>query len=296
MKKKNGTSLRAALLIVLAGTLWGSMGVFVRTFSSYGFSAMQIASMRLTVSALLFTVLMLCRDRRGFRIAVRDIPLFLGIGLGSVLFFTVCYFKAIGMMPLSIAAILLYTSPIWVTLMSVVFFREKLTLRRVLALLLAFGGCVLVSGLSRGGLTPTGLLVGLCAGIGYALYSILGTVALRRYEPLTVTAYSFIISSVGSWFFCRPAEILSLASARSPLPFILLVLTLSVVTAAAPYLCYTLGLKHTPASKAAILATVEPMVATLLGVVVFREQLSLSSALGIVLILSAIVLLNMRSK
>ena len=63
MKKKNGTSLRAALLIVLAGTLWGSMGVFVRTFSSYGFSAMQIASMRLTVSALLFTVLMLCRAR-----------------------------------------------------------------------------------------------------------------------------------------------------------------------------------------------------------------------------------------
>ena len=75
----------------------------------------------------------------------RDIPLFLGLGLGSVLFFTVCYFKSIEMLPLSIAAILLYTSPIWVTLMSVLFFKERLTLRRVAALVLAFGGCLPVS-------------------------------------------------------------------------------------------------------------------------------------------------------
>ena len=293
-------SARSALLILLAGALWGTMGIFVRRFNSFGFDAMQVASLRLTAGAVIFIIALALRGGGGFKIAARDIPLFLGLGLGSVLFFTVCYFKAIELMPLSIAAILLYTSPIWVTLMSVLFFKERLTLRRVAALALAFGGCVLVSGLGGGGLTPLGLLIGLCSGIGYGLYSILGTVALRKYEPLTVTTYAFLFSAAGSWLICRPAEMLSivssLVSSLPPLGFALDVLGIAVVTAVAPYLLYTLGLKNTPASKAAIMATVEPLVATVLGIVVFSEPLTPVAAAGIVLILSAIVLLNARGK
>ena len=151
--------------------------------------------MRLTAGAVIFIIVLAARGK-GFKIAVRNIPLFLGLGLGSVLFFTVCYFKSIEMLPLSIAAILLYTSPIWVTLMSVLFFKERLTLRRVAALVLAFGGCVLVSGLGGGGLTPL-LLIGLCSGIGYGLYSIPGGVALRNMRPLTVTT-CVLFSAAGS--------------------------------------------------------------------------------------------------
>ena len=179
--KKKGLG---APLILLAGIFWGSMGIFVRSLNAYGFGSVQIVCLRMTVAALLFALLLLLRGRGGFRIALRDVPLFLGLGLMSVLFFTVCYFRAIEIMPLSTAAILLYTSPIWVMLMSALFFREKLTPRKLLALALAFLGCVLVSGVSGGGLTPQGLLIGLGAGFGYALYSILGTVALRRYPPL----------------------------------------------------------------------------------------------------------------
>ena len=289
-------SARSALLILLAGALWGTMGIFVRRFYSFGFDAMQVASMRLTAGAVIFIIALALRGGKGFKIAVRDIPLFLGLGLGSVLFFTVCYFKSIEMLPLSIAAILLYTSPIWVTLMSVLFFKERLTLRRVAALVLAFGGCVLVSGLGGGGLTPLGLLIGLCSGIGYGLYSILGSVALRKYEPLTVTTNAFLFSAADSWFICRPAEMLSIASSLLPLSFALDVLSIAVVTAVAPYLLYTLGLKNTPASKAAIMATVEPLVATVLGIVVFSEPLTPAAAAGIILILAAIVLLNAHGK
>ena len=254
-------SARSALLILLAGALWGTMGIFVRRFYSFGFDAMQVASMRLTAGAVIFIIVLALRGGKGFKIAVRNIPLFLGLGLGSVLFF-----------------------------------KERLTLRRVAALVLAFGGCVLVSGLGGGGLTPLGLLIGLCSGIGYGLYSILGSVALRKYEPLTVTTYAFLFSAAGSWFICRPAEMLSIASSLPPLSFALDVLSIAVVTAVAPYLLYTLGLKNTPASKAAIMATVEPLVATVLGIVVFSEPLTPAAAAGIILILAAIVLLNAHGK
>lgn len=105
------------------------MGIFVRRLGTYGFSSIQIVSIRVTLAAVIFALVLLFKDRSGFKIAWKDILLFLGLGLGSILFFTVCYFTAITMMPLSTAAILLYTSPVWIMLMSVLFFHEKLTKR-----------------------------------------------------------------------------------------------------------------------------------------------------------------------
>ncbi len=270
-------------LILLAGCFWGSMGIFVRRLTDYGFSSIQIVAIRVTLAALIFCILLLIRDPAGFRISVKDIPLFLGLGFGSILFFTVCYFTAITMMPLSTAAILLYTSPIWIMLMSVLFFREKLTGRKLLALVLAFAGCVLVSGIS--------------GDIGYGLYSILGTVALRRYSPYTVTTYTFAFAALGAWLICRPAEMLAKFAAAPNLPGLVFFCFLTaLVTAVIPFLAYTLGLRTVEASRAGILATVEPLVATLIGVAVFSEPLTLLSGLGMLLILAAVVLLNGKTE
>ena len=294
MMEKNKRNI-GPLLIILAGCFWGSMGIFVRRLSTFGFSPIQIVSLRITVAALIFALLLLIKDRSGFRIALRDLPLFLGLGFGSILFFTVCYFSAITIMPLSTAAILLYTSPIWIMLMSVLFFREKLNRIKLIALALAFAGCVLVSGISGEGLTVTGLLLGLGSGIGYGLYSILGTIALRKYSPYTVTTYTFLFAAAGSWLVCQPADLISKFSAAENLTGLLLFCVLTgLVTAVIPFLAYTLGLRTVEASRAGILATIEPLVATLVGIVVFSEPLTLLSGMGIVLILAAVVLLNRK--
>ena len=284
-------------LIILAGCFWGSMGIFVRRLGTFGFTPIQIVSIRLTVAALVFAILLLVKDRSGFRIAWRDLPIFLGLGFGSILFFTVCYFSAITMMPLSTAAILLYTSPIWIMLMSVVFFREKLNRTKLIALALAFAGCVLVSGISGEGLTLTGLLLGLGSGIGYGLYSILGTIALRKYSPYTVTTYTFLFAAAGSWLVCNPADMISkFAAAPDRTGLILFCCLTGLVTAVIPFLAYTLGLRTVEASKAGILATIEPLVATLIGFMVFSEPVTLLSGLGIILILAAVVLLNRKQQ
>lgn len=294
MKTKHNSALGVAL-ILLAGTFWGSMGLFVRHLTALGFDSRQITAVRLSLAGLGFALLLLLREPKGFRIRCRDIPLFLALGLMSILFFTLCYFGAMTRMPLSTAAILLYTSPIWVTLLSAFFLHEALTRRKLLALALAFSGCALVSGLSGGGLTPTGLLLGLGAGLGYGLYSIFGSVALRRYSPFTVTAYTFMIAGLGSWFVTAPAAFLeTLRACPSPGGTVLFLILTALVTAVVPFLCYTLGLRYVEAGRAAIFATVEPLVATLFGVLVFHEPLTGLSALGIGLILAAVVILNRR--
>ena len=295
--EKNNKAMVGSILIILAGCFWGSMGIFVRRLGTYGFSSIQIVSIRVTLAALFFALVLLIKDRAGFRILFTDLPLFLGLGFGSILFFTVCYFTAITMMSLSTAAILLYTSPVWIMIMSILFFHEKMDSRKLMALVLAFAGCVLVSGISGGGLTPIGLLVGLGSGLGYGLYSILGTIALRRYSPYTVTTYTFIFAAVGSWFICRPADIFNKFSNATDLGFLVVFCCLTaLITAVIPFLAYTLGLQSVEASKAGIIATIEPMVATLIGIVVFSEPLTIMSGLGILLILAAVVMLNMKQK
>ena len=273
------------------------MGIFVRTLGTYGFDSIQIVSIRVTLAALIFSLVLFVKDRSGFRISLRDIPLFMGLGLGSILFFTVCYFTAITMMPLSTAAILLYTSPVWIMLMSILFFHEKMDRRKLIALILAFAGCILVSGISGDGMSFKGLLIGLGSGIGYGLYSILGTVALKRYSSYTVTTYTFIFAAIGSWFICRPADMINKFSVATDLGFLIMFCVLTaLITAVIPFLAYTLGLESVEASKAGIIATIEPMVATLIGTVVFSEPLTIMSGLGILLILSAVVILNLKQE
>lgn len=286
----------APVFVLSAGTLWGLMGLFVRKLGTYGFSPLQIACLRILFGAALFLAITALFRRELLKIRLRDVWLFLGMGLLSLLLFTVCYFTTISLASLSVAAILLYTSPIWVMLMSAVCFREKITRRKLLCAAMAFGGCVLVSGIgSAASLSPGVIATGLLSAVGYGLYSIFGTFALRRYPPLTVTTYAFLFGALGALPLCGPAEVLAvICGAPNPAGLVLLLVVTAAVTAVAPYLLYTVGLSNMRASTAAIMASVEPVVATAAGAVVFGETLTLPAVAGIALVLGAIVVLNRK--
>ncbi|MBQ6303187.1 MAG: EamA family transporter [Clostridiales bacterium] len=285
-------SITGNILIIVAGLFWGSMGIFVRHLNNLGFTSIQVACLRLTMAGILFAIILLIKDPRGFKIKVQDIPLFLALGLVSILFFTCCYFTAIRLMTMSTAAILLYTSPIWVMVLAIIFLKEKITVQKIIALVLAFAGCVLVSGFG-GKVTLFGILVGLGSGLGYGLYSIFGTFALKKYSTFTVTCYTFLIAGFGSIFVANPVDLANkISAADNKLSLFGFVLLTSVVTAVIPFLLYTLGLNRTTAGKAAVLATVEPAAATVFGFFVMGETIGPVAIAGILLVFAAIVVLS----
>ena len=199
-------------------------------------------------------------------------------------------------MTMSTAAILLYTSPIWVMVLAIIFLKEKFTIQKLIALILAFAGCILVSGFG-GKVTVMGILVGLGSGLGYGLYSIFGTFALKKYSPYTVTCYTFLIAGLGSIFVADPVDLVSKISAVENKPALFgFVLLTAVVTAVIPFLLYTLGLNMTTAGKAAVLATVEPAAATLFGFFVMKETVGPVAIAGILLVFAAIIVLSLRKK
>ena len=194
------------LSILAAGCLWGFMGLFRRYMGEAGFSSSGVIVLRCGVAALCFALTLLLTGASQFRVRLRDAWCFFGSGVVSLLFFTFCYFQAMNYMSLSAAAILLYTAPAIVTLLSALLFKERLTGLKLLAVLLAFLGCALVSGLGAGdmALSTAGILYGLGAGFGYAMYSIFARYALERgYSSNTINFYSCLPPwarrSSGAW-------------------------------------------------------------------------------------------------
>lgn len=287
-------NLKAPILVIMAGACWGIIGIFTRTLSQIGFSSLQITASRCFVTALCLTIYLILKDRDKLKIDFKDIWYFLGTGIGSIVFFNIFYFITIEQTTLSVAAILLYTAPFFVIILSAIFFNEKITPKKIIALIIAFTGCILITGIigvQSVKLTNFGILTGIGSGIGYALYSIFGRVALKKYDTITVTSYTFIVASLSLIPFSKinyMAEVI--INSKSALVNVLL---LGILSTLVPFLLYTKGLQNMETGKASIMAFVEPMVATIAGIVLFKEQMSIQNALGIFLIFVSLILLNL---
>ena len=189
------------------------------------------------------------------------------------------------------ASILLYTAPAFVVLLSAILWKEPVTKKKLLALALTLLGCACVSGVFSGGLqiTAAGVLLGLGAGFFYALYSIFGRYALVHYPPMTVTVWTFVFAGIASLACVRPAE---LAGAAGEPVMWLCILGLVVCSTVAPYLLYTAGLSRVESGRAAIIASLEPVVAALVGVLAYHEPLPAMTAAGIACVLAGVCILR----
>ncbi|MDO4731905.1 MAG: EamA family transporter [Bacillota bacterium] len=286
----------ASLLILLSAILWASTGLFIRHFNTWGLDSMEIVELRSISATVLLLLIILCYKPRMLRVRLRDLWCFLGSGVVSVTFFNFCYYSTIRELSLSVAATLLYTSPIFVMLFSALLFREKISWRKILALLLAFSGCTLVSGVLGGGtvLSLRGLLLGLGSGLGYALYSIFSRLALNRgYSSLSITFYTFLFSSLGGAFLADFGTITA-ALASQGFSGIAFFCFYALLTTALAYILYTVGLSCMENSRAAVLAAIEPVAATIFGLLFFREIPSLPMFIGMLLVLSSLFLLNQK--
>ena len=262
----------APLFVLMASVLWGSMGIITRYVAAIGFNTRQTAAVRITSAAVVLILFLLITDRSKLKIRKEDFKWFLGTGLGSLFINNLAYAATVQRASLSVAVVLLYTAPFFVMIMSVLFFKEKLTLQKIAALFLSFAGCILVVGLSGANVGDNvliTLLIGLSAGFGYSLYSIFGKVLMGRYESLTVTVYTFILASLASLVIAEPVSMVKIIAANAEkMPVTVIG---SVITLALPYICYSAALKYIESSKASIIASFEVVAASLFGVFLYQS-------------------------
>ncbi len=284
---------RAFLFVIVACVMWGTSGIFVHFLSPYGFTALQMTAVRGVISFLCMAGFALLFDRQQFKIrGFRELVLY--IAMGTTLFGTAfCYFQSMQMTSVSTAVVLMYISPIYILLFSVVVFHERLGIVKGLSVLGILVGCILTSGIIGGGrFNLPGVLIGVLSGVSYAIYNILAKVAVRRGgSPIKATMYSFLFMAVIAAIPSHPTLIASYIAA-SPLPTVPLLIGLGLCTCVLPYFLFNSSLKTLPSGTASAMSIIEPLSASIFSFTLLGEEPDAFSIAGIVLILGCVILLE----
>lgn len=288
----NHNSRLGVALILVAALLWGTLGIAFRGLQELGATAVAIGFWRALIAAPVIGLFLLVRQPAHLKVAVRDLPLLMGYGLVSVALFFVVYAAAVQYASVAVAAVLLYTAPAWVIVLAAVLFHETITLQKGIAVILTFIGVALVAGIADIGnlnVSFLGLVTGLGAGFTYATFSLFGKAALKNYAPTTTIFYGLLFGALFLLPFVWQEWTAFLAPLNTPQGWGW-ILYMGILPTAGSFWLYMAGLGYLgDAGRASVLATLEPVIAALLGFLVLNEALSSVQLIGGGLVLVGIM-------
>jgi len=274
------------LLVLAAALLWSLIGPLSRTVLAAGVAPLEIAFWRAVIAGAAFALHAVAAGRARLRPWPQggaDLGALAGFALVGVTLFYAALALAIDAGGISLAFVLLYTAPAFVVLFAWPLLGERLTGRKAVLVAMAMAGVALVAGAGGAGggvrVSVASLGWGLAAGASYASYYLFGKWILHRYPPVTIFAWVLPIGALGLWPFVPFAP-------KSPEVWAWIA-TLSLVSTYLAYLVYYTGLRRTEASRAVLVATVEPVAAAALAAALFGERLGWIGWAGAALIVGA---------
>jgi drug/metabolite transporter (DMT)-like permease len=291
---------RGTALIVFSSCCFGTSGPLAKAAMNAGLSPEQVASVRICLAAVILLVGTALFRRPALRVRRREWPVLVAYGLVGVALVQLLYFVAVSRLPIGVAMLLEYLSPVLVTLW-VRFVRHVRLPRAVwLGVGLAITGLVMVAQVWQGlSLDTVGVLAGLATAASSATYFLLGERGVATSDPVGLTTWGLVIGAVAvlaidpPWTI--PSRLLGEPTAFGPMhaPLWLLLLVIALLATVIAYLAGMAALRHLPSSVVSVLSLVEPVVATTLAWAVLGQALSPVQVVGGVVLLTGAVAVQM---
>lgn len=289
-------------IVILSGIFWGSSCLFVDYLKTHTpATSVQITAIRIVLAALVLNLWLIIKGK-GFslyKISGKSWLLCAISGFCSVVAMGMFYYSCMVETSAAVAVILLYTAPLFVMIMSLFFFKEKMTVQKMVAFVIAIVGCALVSGIASGSrISALGIFLGLMSGFTYSLYGIFTSIFMKENkDTLTFTALSFFFAAIGALVISKPWEIVKFTLEVENIPLTLIMyLLLAICTAVIPFFLYSKGIEGVKPDVASILAFSEPLMACVFGTAVLGQDMDVFGVIGIVCVCAAIVVLNVNFK
>ena len=283
------------ILPLLAGMMFGSGGVFVRTLMANGIDSTTLLFLRFSIAILPILIAILVTDRNLFKIYLKDIPLFLVCAM-CIVGLNLCYNESMGSIPLSLAAVLLSLAPIYVLVIAYFAFREKITNKKLICMALAIFGCILMTGVLETDLSNLpfyGIIAGIGAGLFLAVYLIESKKSIvHGKHKFTILIYSIVFISIGLIPFTNFGQITHFISLNPVLVIVFLIMH-STLSFALPYIFSTLSLNYIDSGISSImLSGTEPFAALIFGLIFYSEVPTFMMSCGFILTIIAMMVLS----
>ena len=283
------------ILPILAGIMFGSSGIFVRTLTQNGIGPTTLLFLRFSIAIIPILIAIIAADKNLFKIELKDIPLFLVCSL-CIIGLNLCYNHSMNTVPLSLAAVLLSIAPIYVLIIAYFLFGEKITSKKLICMILAISGCILMTGILEndlGNLPLFGILSGIGAGLFWAVYLMASKKSIENGKhTFTILFYSIIFISIALIPFTDFGEISGFVSIDPVLTIIFLIMH-STFSFALPYIFSTISLNYMDSGTSSIfLSGAEPFAALIFGFLIYSEIPTPLMFCGFILTIIAMMMLS----
>jgi drug/metabolite transporter (DMT)-like permease len=297
------TVSRGTILIVLASVCFGTSGPLVKPAMDAGLSPQQVASVRIGLAAALLLAFVAATRPRLLRVRRTDLPLLAGYGIVGVAAVQLLYFAAVARIPIGVAMLLEFMSPIlvalWVRFVRRVILPPRMWVGTALALL----GLALVAEVWQGlRLDALGLLFGVGAALCAAAYFLIGERGVSTIPPLALVTWGMVVGAVATAVLAPPWSLPGDVVAATAdfggmaVPVWALLITCAVISTAMAYLLSISAMRYLPANVVSVLALVEPIVATALAWLVLGQALTVVQVLGAVVLLAGATVVQLASR
>ena len=290
------TQTKGVLITLLAAACFGVASPIAKWVYSFGVSAGTMLVLRfMMATVLIWGYVLLVRKDLNPRLHKGQVILLALTGGGMYFVANQGYFHAIEYIPICIQIMIFYTYPFIVNVLSIFFFKKKMGLIQVIALIAAFIGILMTVSMDDMHLNFIGCTLCLIGALGNAVYlMLLEKKAVAEVNSIVIVAYvvtftclSFLIwTGVQGGFTADMLEI--------PLPAWIGIFAIAVFTTLMGTIALSVGIKYVGSAKAAIISVFEPVEAILLGVLLFQERLTGRGWIGIFLVIGAILLVNLQ--
>ncbi len=285
------------ILPILAGILFGSSGIFVRTLFQNGINQTTLLFLRFSIAIIPILIAILLTDKKLFKIELTDLPLFLSCAM-CIIGLNLCYNESMNSVPLSLAAVLLSLAPIYVLVIACFLFEEKITYKKLICMALAIFGCILMTGVLETDLSNMplfGIISGIGAGLFWAIYLMTSKKSIENgNHTYTILFYSIIFISIALTPLTDFSQINSFISIN-PIWTIIFLILHSTFSFALPYVLSTLSLNYMESGISSILLSgSEPLAALIFGLVIYAEIPTMLMFFGFIIAIMAMMILSRK--
>ena len=281
--------------VIVSAACFATLAILTGLAYREGVSPLPLLAWRFTLVTVLMAVYQLLRDPRALVSGAADIGKYAVLSLTGYGAASLCFFFALKFATASVVAVLLYTYPAMVALLSAAFLGERLTKNRIIAITLTFAGCALVVGLfsEKVDATLPGVLLGLGAALGYSVFNLLSYRLMGGRPRLVLMTYTFGISAVAIGILTIITGGSLSTATWSPMLWVLLAAIVVVPTFLA-VLLYLNGVRRLGPAQAAIVSTMEPLFTIVMAAMFLGERLEPMQLAGAALVVAGVVAAEWR--